>query len=645
MINKPNNITQSKNNTQNKKSVQQNQLKSHLTCDGYNIPVDSISKEILQRTINDLTVFPYKLDATKEDIEASKFPVYKYSADRLHIIVPRFYGIYKFGKPQKTTFDPEEIDIPFAYALREKQKLVADKCIKYILKNGGGLLSVPCGFGKTVCALYMAHVLGLKTLIVVHKSNLLCQWITAIKNVLGLEDDRIGVIRQKVCKVQNKDIVVGMIQTISKREYIDVFNQFGLVIYDEAHHVACKYHSKSLLKTGAQYMLALTATPYRGDCLIKVMYWFTGGTIYRERVKMNKNVIVKMIHHRSNDQKRFALKMRFMLGQVRPDTGKMVTNICEIESRNDTIIAIINHVRKTDPDRKILILSERKSHLGILKQGVDLSIQEDIANGIIDEGEIYSCFYTGDTKANDRIDVETRGDIVFATYSMASEGVSIDHLNTVIIASPKKDVLQSVGRIMRTLLRAGDIRPAIIDIGDDVDCIKNWVKTRNIIYSKSKYEIENYYLIDDKFKSSLEFRGIDLDNHVDMHHKNMYLNRIMNDFNKDMNMFKKELTYFRQTCMKIENLQTDENLYHSLIEKNNYVTFTDLEYTDISDILHIKKITESDINRTVLKDADDNDELNLDEDLEFDKEEIENERNVLQSMSKVKSKMLTKKLF
>ena len=594
---------------------------TYLNNNGYHIDISSISADILKRTIDDLTVFPYKLDATEDDNKKSTFLLYKYSPDRLCLIVPRFYGIYKFGLPQETNFDSEEIDIKFEYTLREKQQNVVERCLKYMMKNGGGLLSVPCGFGKTICALYMASVIGLKTLIVVHKSNLLGQWIKAIKNSLNMSDDKIGIIRQKKCNVENKDIVVGMIQTISKKEYKDVFNKFGLVIYDEAHHVACKFFSKTLMKTCSQYMLALTATPYRGDGLIKVMYWFSGGTIYREKIKINKNVIVKVFNYKSNNKKLFAIKQRYIQGKVRPDVIKMTGNLCEINTRNKLIVNIITHIRRNDPSRKILILSDRISHLEELKKDVDLAISEDIENGIIDNDEIFSCHYNGTTKTKARTVVEERGDIIFATYFMASEGVSIDHLNTVILASPKKDVMQSIGRVMRTILGVGDVRPMIIDIADHVDCIKNWIKLRNLIYTQSKYEIENYYATDNKLITSMEFDGITL-SPEDIHHSDMYINRIINDYNKDMNEHEDIMEKFRQICGDNTN-----------VGKKIYKVLDELEYTDLSDILFVKTLTEQDIERTVVKDAENNDKLDLEQDIAYDKTEEENERSFIQALT------------
>lgn len=588
-----------------------------LTHEGYHVSINKLGKKDLDNIITDLTVYPNKPDITKEEIEKTKFSVYKYNASRTEIIVPRYYGVFKFGQPKEMHFDPEEVVMDFKKELRDKQKLVAEKCVKYILKHGGGLLSVPCGFGKTVCALYIAYRLGLKTLVVVHKSNLLTQWIERIKEFLGV--DNVGIIQQGKCSYNNRDIVVGMIHTISKREYKDVFNKFGFVIYDEAHHVSCRYFSRSLMKTGAQYTLSLTATPYRSDGLIKIMYWFLGGTIYREKIKMNKNVIAKIIKHKSTD-KLFTLKKRWLKGEMRPDTCKMITNICNIELRNQIIVDIINVIRRKEPERKILILSERTEHLKKLKKDVDDSIQDDIDSGLIQTDETLSCLYIGDTKLIDRGIAEERGDIIFATYSMAHEGLDIKHLNTVILASPKKDVVQSIGRIMRKILESGDVRPMIIDIADDINAINNWSRPRKSIYMKCNYEIENYYLIDDKLVSKQDYSNDKLVLPKTRHHNDAYINKCINNFNKCMISHQKDLKKFRELCEDIDKLLgKSENIFRTTpIEKRQYKVFNNLESTEITQMLYVPKLNYRDFECEVVKDAENIVSLDISNDLSLD---------------------------
>ena len=606
-------------------------IETKLTQQGYMIRITSITKEQLDEIKNDTTVIPYVLDATKEEMDKMKYPVYSYSKDRIHLIVPRYFGIYKIGLPQEELFEPEDVDLEFTQQLRDSQKDICEQCIEYIKKHGGGLLSAPCGFGKTVCALYIAYRLGLKTLIVVNKTCLLTQWILRAMEFLGIDKSRIGIIQQTKCEVKNKDIVIGMIQTIAKKNYDEsVFSSFGLVIYDEAHLFASKFFSKAFMKTGAQYTLSLTATPYRGDRAIKVMYWFAGGTIYRESVTINKNVIAKIINYRSTDKKLFKFCRKWYKGRISADTVKITTNLCKIDSRNNMIIKMINHIRRTEPERKILILSGRIDQLQYLKNGVDKAIKEDIDAKLIAEDEVSSCMYIGKTKPAQRLVAESSGDIIFSNYNMASVGLDIKHLNTVFLVAPKKDVVQSIGRIMRKILESGDLRPMIIDWTDDLEVIKGWLKDRTTAYNKRKYEIENYYLQDETFMSSIEYKGLKI-TESDYHHKDKYINRIINNQNKWGNNFIEDMSKFHNICLKIEakirntsitklDPMITESLYKCPIEDKEYLVLNEIEYTDLKDILYVPKLNSSDFDTVILKNIQINEKLNIDSDIALDAE-------------------------
>ena len=101
------------------------------------------------------------------------------------------------------------------------------------------------------------------------------QWIERIEQFLP--DARIGIIQQNKVKVQGKDIVIAMIQSISMKNYpMEIFDQFGLSIFDECHHISSQVFSRCLPKVGNKYMLGLSATPKRKDGLSKVFHWYLG---------------------------------------------------------------------------------------------------------------------------------------------------------------------------------------------------------------------------------------------------------------------------------------------------------------------------------------------------------------------------------
>lgn len=478
---------------------------SYLTFDGFHIPKNELNQTQINEITQELTVVPkgfgMGINVTQENIQ---YKVFVDNPTTNEYIVPRYYAIEKFGLPEKILFKHETCLMQFTGNLRDYQKSIIQKCLEHLKSNGGGLLSVPCGRGKTVMAIKLACELGVKTLVVVHKTFLQDQWIDRIK---AFSNASVGIIRQNLIETENKDIVVGMIQSISKRNYdSNVFEQFGLVIYDEAHHCPSKCFSKALAKTGTKYTLALSATPYRQDGLIKIMHWFIGKTIYQEKLQSNNQVVVKLINFHSTNNL-FVEKKIFFQGESRPHCPKMINNLVKLECRNNHIINIIDQIRK-DPDRKILILSGRKKQLELLKTIIDNHITDDITNGKILNNETKTYFYTGDVKQEDRIKAEQDGDILFATYDMAHEGLDIERLNTVILATPKKDIVQSIGRILRRQLIDGDIRPLIIDFSDCLSVFINQSKIRQRFYRGSKYDMNQYFVVNDNFVNVIDYENI-----------------------------------------------------------------------------------------------------------------------------------------
>jgi hypothetical protein len=73
------------------------------------------------------------------------------------------------------------------------------------------------------------------------------------------------------------------------------------------------------------------------------------------------------------------------------------------------------------------------------------------------------------------------------------------------LATPKKDVVQSVGRILRKVLKDGDIRPLIIDIADHLSLFKSQANVREKFYDKNEYVLQYYYLLDENLISPKQF--------------------------------------------------------------------------------------------------------------------------------------------
>ena len=108
-----------------------------------------------------------------------------------------------------------DINIEFNGDLRPEQKPIEEIYLKNAEEKGGGIISLKCGGGKTVLALHIISMLKKKTIVVVHKDFLMTQWRDRILEFLP--DARIGKIQQDTVDIEDKDIVLSMVQSLSMK--------------------------------------------------------------------------------------------------------------------------------------------------------------------------------------------------------------------------------------------------------------------------------------------------------------------------------------------------------------------------------------------------------------------------------------------
>ena len=208
-------------------------VKAYLGYQGYSIFKDTLSVDEQHAIRKELMVHAH---IPKSPVQPAPFPVYRESL--LKIYVPRYFGTERYGSSIENKIAPgHEIALKFAGELRDYQNIIVDKYLKAATTKtancgGGGLLDVDPGKGKTVMALKIIERLAVKTLVIVHKSFLTNQWKERIEQFLP--GARVGTIQGQVFDIENKDIVIGMVQSLSMKEYPqNAFESFGLTVFDE----------------------------------------------------------------------------------------------------------------------------------------------------------------------------------------------------------------------------------------------------------------------------------------------------------------------------------------------------------------------------------------------------------------------------
>jgi superfamily II DNA or RNA helicase len=164
----------------------------------------------------------------------------------------------------------------------------------------------------------------------------------------------------------------------------------------------------------------------------------------------------------------------FMMGN-KLNISRMINNICEYPKRQQLVVNCVKDILAKEPERKIIILSDRRAHLENVGK---LLAREGIENGN----------YFGGMKPNE-LKVSESKQVLLGTFCMVSEGFDCKTLDTLILASPKSDVIQSCGRILREEASKRRYVPLIVDIIDQFSIFERQGKKRLTYYKSQKYNL------------------------------------------------------------------------------------------------------------------------------------------------------------
>jgi superfamily II DNA or RNA helicase len=354
-----------------------------------------------------------------------------------------------------------------------------NKNINKMNEYASTIISIPTGYGKTVLAIYVMCFLKRKTLIFCHTKNLFEQWIDRL-NDYG-DNINIGWIQGNNIKIKDANVIICMIQSImnNKNNYNFLLRYFDFAIYDECHHMSAQTFSNVLNIIQTPYSLALSATPKRADRLEKVYEWSLGNIGYIIEGNIDQNIKIQIYKFKIDHIKFKMVVNRF---NKKTNISLMMTNITEINERNNLIIKIIDQLLVESPTRNILVLSNRIEHLHILKEKLN-KYQDDVS------------LYIGKMKKFE-LKLAATKKIILASNSIAEEGLDIYALDTIILCSPKSKILQCCGRILRRPKELYENIPLIIDINDELGIFNSMSRKRLKQYNDSYLKSE---------KSSIEF--------------------------------------------------------------------------------------------------------------------------------------------
>lgn len=438
-------------------------VRARLVKNGYQICLRDLSRSDLERLKRELTVKP---ELPVEYAKPKSFKIFM--MDSVGVEVPRHWGRTNFGEQEYAGRMGKAVDFVlregFALDARRRQPEAAEVVLNELRSKiyAGGLICLPCGGGKTVTLLYILAMMKLKSAICVHKTCLMNQWEERIKEFIPAA--RLGYVQGTRIQTENCDIILCMVQSVSMKALPDhIFDDVGFVAFDECHLVNTYVFSKVLRKLHTRYMIGLTATPHRKDKLEKVIEWHVGPILFQvEREDMTASV--ELVYSDVSD-------CRELLNRAnKPDQIGMITAMVEDFQRNTFISNII--AAECVEGAKILVISERRAHLDHLS---NLLVERGL-----DPGQ-----YVGGMSRED-LKVSEEKVIILGTYSMASTGLDIKDLTTLVLATPRSDVIQTCGRVVRNKTKK---EKKIIDIVDRYSCFIGQMRRRVATYHKLNYSV------------------------------------------------------------------------------------------------------------------------------------------------------------
>jgi superfamily II DNA or RNA helicase len=362
-----------------------------------------------------------------------------------------------------------EADIP----LYDYQEIA----VQVMLDAKYGILQSAAGSGKTQMGLALAVRLGRRTLWLCHTLDLIKQSKERAEKYI--RKDLIGTITEGKVDL-GKGITFATIQTMCKLDLSQYRDYWDCIITDEVHRVsgsptAITQYQKVLNNLSARHKYGLSATVHRSDGMIQATYALVGEVAYKVPDEAVADKIMKVGVYPVGtgiEISREALNTDGTLNYT-----KLITYLTKHKQRNATIAENISK------DVASLVLSDRLAHLEELMNLLPPEMKKD---AVMISGKMTS--KAGKAEREQALEDMRAGKkkYLFATYSLAKEGLDIPCLEHLHLATPQKDyavITQSVGRIARTY--PGKKDPVVFDYVDTIGYLIKSYKKRCATYRKN----------------------------------------------------------------------------------------------------------------------------------------------------------------
>lgn len=367
---------------------------------------------------------------------------------------------------------PQAIDFRADVTLYDYQ----ETAVQAMMAAKYGILQSAAGSGKTQMGIALAVRLQRRTLWLCHTLDLIKQSKERAK--LYMSEDLIGTITEGKVNI-GKGITFATIQTMCKLDLSQYRDYWDCIITDEVHRVsgsptAVTQYQKVLNSLSARHKYGLSATVHRSDGMIKATYALVGEVAYQVPDEAVADKIMKVGIYPVGTGVQISQEALNTDGTL--NYTKLITYLTENAARNQLIADSIEQ-------RPSLILSDRLNHLETLISLLPADMQKD---AVMISGKMTT--KKGKAEREQALeDMESgKKKYLFATYSLAKEGLDVPRLERLYLTTPQKDyavVTQSIGRIARTFDGKSD--PIAYDFVDDIAYLVKSYKKRCTTYRKN----------------------------------------------------------------------------------------------------------------------------------------------------------------
>ena len=352
---------------------------------------------------------------------------------------------------------PKKVDFGCSVPLYDYQEAAKEA----MLKAYYGILQSPAGSGKTQVGIALAAALGRKTLWLTHTRDLLSQSKNRAEQYMS--PSLTGTITEGRVQI-GKAITFATVQTMCNLDLGRYRDVWDCIIVDEYHRVAgtptsVTQFSKVLNSLAARHKYGLSATVHRADGMIAATYALLGQIAYQvSDAAVAEKVMTVSVLPRPTHQ---GLSREFLDTDGTIIYAKLVNFLADRYDRNELIAADLVENR----NHYNLILSDRLSHLEYLMKHLPHDLRDQ---AVMVDGKMTS--KKAKAMREQAIEDMRQGHkrYLFATYSLAKEGLDIPRLDRLYLATPQKDyavITQSIGRIARTF--EGKAEPVVYDYVDE----------------------------------------------------------------------------------------------------------------------------------------------------------------------------------